>query len=318
MSSVEEHEQPATVNVSDLAPEPAQSSIDASTAASADAFIDAFIDVPGQPSADLSGTAGPGISSPAYSLLKADTPAQTAASFDVGLPAAYLDEIGLERALNISGVHNARDLGGLSGTLGTVRRGRVLRSAALDKLTPEGARTLADLGVRTIFDLRTQEERDEAPSRLSHAELTAVNLVVVDYLGTLDDLPGNQMEMYLHIVERSATGIVALLDRLGRPNVAPALVHCTAGKDRTGLTIALLLELLGVPRTAIVADFIASNNGLLGRIRTNVSASLLEDTLAALDKRYGSPRGYLEAHGLTEATVTALRAELLVAMVADN
>lgn len=252
------------------------------------------------------------------SLLKADRPQYVAPSLEVGLPAAYLDEIGLERALNIAGVHNARDLGGLSGTLGTVRRGRVLRSAALDRLTPEGARTLADLGVRTIFDLRTKEERDEAPSRLSHAELTAVDLVVVDYLGTLDDLPGGQMEMYLHIVERSATGIVELLERLGRPNAAPALVHCTAGKDRTGLTIALLLDLLGVPRATIVADYVASNNGLLGRIRTNVSAPLLESTLATLDQRYGSPRGYLEAHGLTEATVAGLRAELIETTIAES
>ncbi|WP_051451596.1 tyrosine-protein phosphatase [Actinospica robiniae] len=296
MSSVEEHD---------------QSAITLSAHASTPVHPPAPVNLP-------PATSDSGASSPAYSLLKADAPAKAAASFDVGLPAAYLDEVGLERVLNIAGVHNARDLGGLSGTLGTVRRGRVLRSAALDKLTPAGARTLADLGLRTIFDLRTQEERDEAPSRLSHAELTAVDLVVLDYLGTLDDLPGGQMEMYLHIVERSATGIVDLLEQLGRPNAAPALVHCTAGKDRTGLTIALLLDLLGVPRTAIVADYVASNNGLLGRIRTNVSAGLLEDTLAALDERYGSPRGYLEAHGLTEATVAALRAELLEATVAAS
>jgi protein-tyrosine phosphatase len=121
------------------------------------------------------------------------------------------------------------------------------------------------------------------------------------------------MEMYLYIVERSAPGIVELLELLGRPNAAPALVHCTAGKDRTGLTIALLLELLGVPRATIVADYVASNNGLLGRIRSAISAPLLEQTFAALDQRYGSPRGYLDAHGLTEATVTALRAELIEA-----
>jgi protein-tyrosine phosphatase len=226
---------------------------------------------------------------------------------------AYLDEVGLERALHIAGVHNARDLGGLTGTRGIVRRGRVLRSAALDQLTPDGARTLAGLGVRTVFDLRTREEREQAPSRLSAApELAAVDVVVFDYLGTLADLPAGQMEMYLHLVERSASGIVSLFEYLGRPGAAPALVHCTAGKDRTGLTIALLLELLGVPRAAIVADYVASNTGLLGRIRTNVSAELMESTLDWLDRCYGSPHGYLDAHGLTEATVDALRTELLL------
>jgi protein-tyrosine phosphatase len=267
------------------------------------------------PSADSpapADSAATSLTSPAYSLLKADTPAQTPASVNTAPPAQeYLDEVGLERVLQIAGVHNARDLGGLVGTLGTVRSGRVLRSAALDHLSPEGARTLADLGLRTIFDLRTQEERDEAPSRLSHAELAAVSLVVLDYLGTLDGLPGGQTEMYLYLVERSATGIVALLEQLGSPDAAPALVHCTAGKDRTGLTVALLLDLLGVPREVIMADYVASNTGLLGRLRTNVSAELLESTLAYLDQRYGSPRGYLEAHGLAEATVDALRATLL-------
>ncbi|MBR7833065.1 tyrosine-protein phosphatase [Actinospica durhamensis] len=223
---------------------------------------------------------------------------------------AYLDEVGLERALNIARVHNARDLGGLSGALGTVRRGRVLRSAALDRLTAAGAGTLADLGLRTVFDLRTQEERDEAPSALAPG-LTEVEVVVVDYLGTLDDLPAGPMELYLHLVERSAPGIVEVFEYLSRPDAAPALVHCTAGKDRTGLTIALLLELLGVPRPVIVADYVASNTGLLGRIRTSVSTELMENTLAALDQAHGSPLGYLEAHGLSGATVEALRDGLL-------
>ncbi len=226
---------------------------------------------------------------------------------------AYLDEVGLERALLVSGVRNVRDLGGLSGTRGTVRRGRVLRSAELSALTPAGARTLADLGLRTVFDLRTGAERDESPSRFDDApELAGVRIVHVDFLGTLDDLPAGPMEMYLHLVERSAVGIVEVLEHLGRPDAAPALVHCTAGKDRTGLTVALLLELLGVPRPTIVADYVASNTGLLGRIRgTSVSAELMQYTFTTLDRRYGSPLGYLEAHGLTGATVEALRAALL-------
>ena len=225
---------------------------------------------------------------------------------------AYLDEVGLERALSIAGVHNARDLGGLSGALGTVRRGRVLRSAALDRLTPTGAGALADLGLRTVFDLRTQEERDEAPSRIALAPgLTEVDVVVVDYLGTLDDLPAGPMELYLHLVERSALGIVEVFEYLARPEATPALVHCTAGKDRTGLTIALLLELLGVPRPVIVADYVASNTGLLGHLRTSVSTELMENTLAALDRLHGSPLGYLEAHGLSGATVETLRDGLL-------
>jgi protein-tyrosine phosphatase len=226
---------------------------------------------------------------------------------------AYLAEVG-DRALRIPGVDNARDLGGLSGALGTVRRGRVLRSAVLSRLTPAGADRLADLGVRTVIDLRTKEERDESPSRIARApQLAAVHEIVVDYLGTLDDLPAGQMDLYLHLIDRCGAGIVTVLDLLAGPDATPALVHCTAGKDRTGLTIALLLELLGVPRAAIVADFAASNTGLIGVIRTHVSAELMQTTLAVLDERYGSPRGYLAAHGLTDATVDTLRSVLLEA-----
>lgn len=246
--------------------------------------------------------------------------ANVATSHEVGLPPfvpgppaqAYLDEVG-ERALHIAGVRNARDIGGLSGALGTVRRGRVLRSAALDHLTPEGARTLADLGLRTIFDLRTGAERGLAPSRPAEApELAHVATVVLDYLGTLDDLPAGQFAMYRHIADRSGTGIVEFFERLGRSGTAPVLVHCTAGKDRTGLTIALLLELLGVSRTAIAADYVASNNGLLGRaLPSNLTAEILEQTFAMMDQRHGSPLGYLRAHGLTDSTVDALRTALL-------
>ena len=71
------------------------------------------------------------------------------------------------RAIHVSGVLNVRDLGGLVGEQGTIRKGLILRTAALDLLTEEGAQTLADLGLRTVIDLRTQEEREDAPDRIS-------------------------------------------------------------------------------------------------------------------------------------------------------
>jgi protein-tyrosine phosphatase len=224
-------------------------------------------------------------------------------SIDEGRPA---------RALRIDGVLNARDIGGVSGELGPVRTGLVLRSACLSELTSDGARTLAGLGLRTVIDLRTPLERQEEPNRLAAAAgLEGVRELRVELLATLNDLPSNSVGMYQHLVERCGCGIVAVLEELARPGALPALVHCLVGKDRTGLTVALLLDLLGVDRTKIVADYIESNLGLGSKAHTLVQAEVMEATLADLDKRYGSPQGYLVEHGLADETVKALRAALL-------
>lgn len=225
---------------------------------------------------------------------------------------AYADEVGRERALRIDGVRNARDLGGLSGTRGKVRSGMVLRAACLSRLTEQGAQTLTDLGVRTIIDLRTPLERLEEPNRLAGNEDLGVRELHVELLETLWDLPETSMELYQHLIDRCGTGIVEVLEYLTQPDSTPALVHCMVGKDRTGLTVALLLDLLGVPRETIVADYMASNAGLGDEVRTLVRADVLEHTLAGLDEKYGSPLAYLTAHGLTPEAIDALRSVLLV------
>ena len=225
---------------------------------------------------------------------------------------AYYEEVGPERALRIGGVLNARDVGGLSGELGRVRTGRVLRTAGLAQLTDEGAKTLADLGLRTVIDIRTPLERGEQPDRVAGVPgLEQVVEVHVEFLKTLYGLPSDSRDLYRHLVDRSGDGIVEVLEYLARPDALPALVHCLVGKDRTGLFVALLLELLGVPREAILKDYLASNLGL-GRVaHTLVRADVLTWALRGLEDRYGSTRGYLEAHGLTDETVTALRAALI-------
>jgi protein-tyrosine phosphatase len=224
-------------------------------------------------------------------------------SIDEGWPA---------RALRIGGVLNARDVGGLTGELGAVRTGLVLRSACLSELTAEGAHMLAGLGLRTVIDLRTPLERQEEPNRLNAMpELADVREVRVELLATLNDLPDTSAALYRHLVQHCGPGIVAVLEELARPGALPALVHCLVGKDRTGLTFALLLDLLGVDRATIVADYLASNPGLGSKAHTQVQAEVMEATLADLDGRYGSPQGYLVEHGLADVTVKALRAALL-------
>jgi protein-tyrosine phosphatase len=217
------------------------------------------------------------------------------------------------RILVIDGVLNARDVGGLTGRFGPVRRGLVFRAACLSELTPVGARSLADFGLRTVVDLRTGLERREEPNRVAGvSELAGVREVSIELLTTLLDLPDTSEELYRHFVERCGPGIVAVLGELARPGALPALVHCMVGKDRTGLTVALLLDLLGVDRPTILADYVASNAGLGDVARTQVRAEVMAGTLAGLDEAYGSPREYLVRHGLTEETISTLRTGLLV------
>ena len=216
------------------------------------------------------------------------------------------------RTLRIDGVLNARDVGGLTGELGTVRRGLVFRAACLSGLTPAGAGGLARFDLRTVIDLRTALERRQEPNRVAGApELAGVREVCVELLSTLQDLPDTSEELYRHLVARCGPGIVTVFEELARPGALPALVHCLVGKDRTGLTVALLLDLLGVGRQAILADYLASNLGLGDRAHTQVRAEILEGTLAGLDQAHGSPQGYLVAHGLTDDTIRALRTSLL-------
>lgn len=223
-----------------------------------------------------------------------------------------IDERPDTRNLRIDGVLNARDVGGLRGELGPVRQGLVLRSACLSGLTAQGVRTLADMGLRTVIDLRTPLERQEEPNRLAGVpELLSVREVHVELLATLSDLPDTSAGLYRHLVDRCGPGIVEVFDALAQPGALPALVHCLVGKDRTGLTVALLLDLLGVDRAAIIEDYVASNAGLGDVARTQVQAEVMEATLADLDDRYGSPQGYLVEYGLTDATVAALRGALL-------
>jgi protein-tyrosine phosphatase len=225
----------------------------------------------------------------------------------------YLDQVGPVRTLRIDGVLNARDVGGLVGARGRVRTGRLVRSACLENLNSAGATTLANLGLRTVIDLRTPLERAEYPNRVADLQDVAeINVELLKTLAELDDLPADSpRDMYRYLVDTCGRGIVEVLEHLAKPDALPALVHCLVGKDRTGLTVALLLELLGVPRDVIIADYVASNAGLGQIAHTAVQADVLAWTLDGLDERYGGPRGYLAAHGLRDETIEALREAFL-------
>lgn len=206
---------------------------------------------------------------------------------------------------------NARDLGGLATDDGaTIRWGALVRADAVGRLTEGGCAALEAYGVRTIIDLRVPVEvRDEPSPFTAHRE------IVTHYL----PLDPNDRAMNRAVVAHKAAGlsptaamnsaylethqapIAAIMRAVADARDGGIVVHCHAGRDRTGLIVALLLGVAGVPAATIVADYALSFSAI---------PETMDDTLAHLDAMYGGITPYLRAIGVTDAEIAAIRQRL--------
>lgn len=209
------------------------------------------------------------------------------------------------RLLSLPGAFNVRDIGGYTTVDGLqVRWGQVYRAGTLRYLTEAGLAQLSAWGIQAVCDLRTSHEAAAMPSILPPD--TAYHLIPLHergagrgrILATLTFRPHRISDLVLYgyitlMVEKNAPQIAAALRLIADPVNRPILLHCTAGKDRTGLTIALLLSLLGVPDAAILADFSLSN-----RFYEEVQAMIQQDAerLAVFGLKTGNLRPFLVAH----------------------
>ena len=186
----------------------------------------------------------------------------------------------------VASLPNLRDVGGWPTRDGrTVRRGLVYRSVALHHLTDRDAAAVEALGLRTVYDLRTEAERTAEPDRA----LDGVEHVVVDVLAdSKDAAPAELAAMlsdpsqadkllgdgkaeqlfagaYREIVSlpSALAGYRELFTGLGDRDRRPALYHCTTGNDRTGWATAALLTLLGVERELVVQEYLLTNEQLV-------------------------------------------------------
>ncbi|HCM51314.1 MAG TPA: protein-tyrosine-phosphatase, partial [Microbacterium sp.] len=166
-----------------------------------------------------------------------------------------------ERRHAVAGLYNLRDTGGYRAAGGTSRWGKLLRSDALHRIDATGRDRLAEIGVAHIIDLRGGDERATAPSAVDGLEVTVHHLPVFD-----DADPAAQatthvglVPVYDHIVdERGAQLVDAIRVIIAADDDDAVLVHCTAGKDRTGLVVAFALAAAGVDRDDVVADYAAT------------------------------------------------------------
>lgn len=251
--------------------------------------------------------------------------------------------------IELDGAVNVRDLGGLPTTDGgKIAEGRLLRSDNLDSLTPADVdRLVTELGLATIVDLRsTQEHAAAAPGPL--AEVASVRHLKYSLLpepGVLaDTLEGTitarieraqarcpadiRAGFYLGYLDDRPAGVVGAMRAIAT-SPGPALVHCAAGKDRTGVIIAMALSVAGAEPAAVSADYAASAeriDAIISRLRGMAAyssgvqlgsaldqtpqASTMDAFLAALDAGHGGAEGWLAEHGFGADEAAVLRARL--------
>ena len=216
-------------------------------------------------------------------------------------------------------------------------------------MTRSDLNLLAELGLKRVFDLRGKSEKTRNPNRLPDQDSVAIVEVAVRY-PPLDRAKsrrkilngavknGHFQALMIDANRAFAVNYTAqwskLLRDIARPDGAPALIHCTEGKDRTGFAVALILRAVGVPEETIFGDYMLSNDfrgqkisfvaflasmGSLFRVPRSeirplleVRREYLEAAFAAIDEKYGSFETYLEEGlGFDEQALARLRAIML-------
>lgn len=241
------------------------------------------------------------------------------------------------RLLGWEGCLNSRDLGGYATADGRETRwGQVLRSDRLGDLTPAGQASLVAHGVRTIVDLRTPAELASHPNpfadpaHLGGHGIAYHNVSLVDPASPSREHFATLADDYVDMLESFSRSIARIVATIAVAPPRGVVIHCMAGKDRTGITSALLLDLAGVPRETIGADYALTAECLrpaeLEWLETgpgtreereaimakyDPTAAVILTALAHLDATHGGPEAYLLAAGVTRDETAALRARLL-------
>lgn len=222
------------------------------------------------------------------------------------------------RHLPLDGTRNVRDVGGYPAGPGRQTRWRtLLRSDELTRIPPEAQEQLLALGLRQVIDLRWPDELETAPNVFRHSSQLRYRS-----LPLLADDPtphAGLAGMYRHVFDARGTQLAEVVAALLEPDGMPAIIGCAAGKDRTGVTIALLLDLAGVPRDVIVDDYAMSaaffaspvahmelDDWRHGSLVVDSPPEFMASALAHLDEAHGGARSLLRRHGVPEADMDRL------------
>jgi len=232
-----------------------------------------------------------------------------------------------DRALRWDALLNARDLGGLPAAAGVIARGAIVRSDALHRLTDAGRTALIAHGVRTVIDMRNPREIEMDPYTLvgvSVAQIAQQTEEAWQATAGMDRVASDVM-----MLDLVRARFAKIADAIAGAPAGGVLIHCFVGKDRTGLMTMLLLDLVGTPRDVIAADYQLTATGLAPifadliakadtdarRARLKEEALSRAEVMAAIHDAFrashGDAEAYLRAGGMSDASITTLRARLL-------
>lgn len=237
-------------------------------------------------------------------------------------------------ALPITGTHNFRSTAGYPAETGSIAPGALFRSDALHALDDAGTAAFAAHGIVRVIDLRAADEVRHAPSALAGDAVETVHHPIFDDAGL--PLRGTEISLgslYRYIVDERTERLASAVRLISDAPAGGVLVHCTAGKDRTGLVVAAALAAVGVPREHILADYAASEENLAGEwaermvagataqfgelgpeiheLIVGSPASALSDTLDHVDAQHGGMPALLAANGVDAPAIERLRERLV-------
>jgi protein-tyrosine phosphatase len=239
-----------------------------------------------------------------------------------------------ERVIALEGAVNFRDLGGYLADGGRRTRWRVLfRADGLGELTESDLATIRELGIRTVVDLRSGTELEQGRFDVDAHPVSFHHFPFIDELPDMETFkrsPGMLGTQYKEMLDGAGAQVVAALEVLAEPGALPAVFHCSAGKDRTGLLSVIVLSLLGVDEPTVIADY-ALSGAAMERLRAKMMRKYPDnaDEIAQLDEafsadpaqmealvdhlreRYGTVEAYLSKLGASDELITALRVALL-------
>ena len=261
-----------------------------------------------------------------------------------------------KQVIDLKGTTNTRDIGGYeTSDLGTLRYGQIIRSDRLSGLTANDFQKLEEIGVKTVIDLRTNKEHDQSPTKwqgdnppqffhfpvgdaknewfISQRKMMKRNRF------TEKQSLEHMVKGYRMIAEEGTSSYQQLMEVVLDESNWPVLIHCSAGKDRSGVGVALILEALGVDRETIMEEYLLTNE--ISRIEdkavflskeskkssrgskfskgvkasawlpiVGVRAEMLEAFYTSVDEKYGSMDAFLVELGVDQDARLELTASL--------
>jgi protein tyrosine/serine phosphatase len=240
----------------------------------------------------------------------------------------------MERHIALENALNFRDVGGYRTTDGrSIRWRRLFRAGGLSELSAADLVVLRELGIATVVDLRSTAEWDSGRFPVEHIPVTLHHVPIVEEIldPTRYELPkGMLAARYQDYARIGSEPIAKAISVIAEPGGHPVVVHCLAGKDRTGVVVAITLALLGIDDETIAEDY-ALSNLVMAQLRAwaearadrpvrsaeldnevfSANPTNITSLLAALRDAHGSIEDYAVAAGVKPEAIDALRDSLL-------